>query len=293
MHRTGRLLPLIVQIFWLLILLPLPGITSAQDSCDLKFINHLVNRGDYREALYLIDSSDCRHVTTNDTLNYLKGWSLYSLKELDASTQNLLKTGPASSFYLKSHFFAAYNYTHLGKYNEAIQTLGNIQLHSAQDSAMQYFQLAGISLLQNHPDSFTKWLDKTNRNQYEITEPADNLQKISVEIQHHKTKSPALAAFFSAVVPGSGKLYAGKKGEAVSAFLSTVGLGLVAWENVNRRGFKDVQTILFGTAFVVAYSANIYGAVLSVRILESEYHENVRNTILFNLHIPLRNTYDR
>ncbi len=293
MHRTGRLQSLIIQIFWLLLLLPVPGIISAQDSCDLKFISHLVNRGDYREALYLIDSSDCRHVKTNDSLNYFKGWSLYSLKELDASAQCLLKTHPASVFYLKSHFFAACNYTHLGKFDEAIRTLGELQLHSAQDSAMRYFQLAGISLLQNNLPAFREWMDKTDRNQYEITEPADILQKLSGEIQSHKTKSPVLAGFLSAVLPGSGKLYAGKKGEAVSAFLSTVGLGLVACENVSRRGCKDVQTILFGTAFAVAYSANIYGAVLSVRILESEYHENVKNTILFNLHIPLRNSYDR
>jgi TM2 domain-containing membrane protein YozV len=102
-----------------------------------------------------------------------------------------------------------------------------------------------------------------------------------------------IAGLFSGIIPGSGKFYSGKKGEAISAFIATTGLGLVTWENYRKSGFNSFKTIAFGTAFAFSYVANIYGSVISINVLETEFRNNVKNSILFNLHIPLRNSFDK
>lgn len=262
-------------------------------SFDLKFINYLVNKGDYEDVLYLLDQERTGIHQSNDTVNYLRGWSLYSLKRLQLSSESFIKVKPDSEYYSKSHFFAAYNYTHLGSYNEALETLLNINTLSEKHVSIKNFELSGIYLLQGKYELFEDMFPKIDNTFFEISASYENLQKISADIKNHKTKSPLIAGFLSGIIPGSGKFYAGKRGEAISSFITTTGLGLVTWENVRKSGINNYKTLLFGTAFAFSYAANIYGAVITVNLLETEYRDNVKNSILFNLHIPLRNTFNK
>jgi TM2 domain-containing membrane protein YozV len=286
---------LIVKTGLIVILPCFTTLSYSQESseCDLKFIDHLVNMGNYEEALFLIDSSDCSTIHLNDSINYLKGWCLYSLKRLLPSSESLVQVSCMSEFYLKSHFFAAYNYAHLGSYADAQKTLSEIKVISEKEISLRNYEIAGVNLLQGNDTIFTDYFSKTNKSFYELSGSSENIQKIYGDLRNHKSKSPLIAGVLSGIIPGSGKFYAGKKGEAISAFISTVGLGLVTWENYRKSGLNSFKTIAFGSAFAFSYTANIYGAVVTVNVLETEYRNNVKNSILFNLHIPLRNYYDK
>ena len=282
-----------IQIVLAVIFLSVTSVSFSQNQykCDLKFIDHLVNRGDFQEALYLLDSTDCLSVKLNDSVNYLKGWILYSLKRLSTSSENLIKVTPGSEFYLKSHFFAAYNYSHTGNYNEAFKILSEIIVKTDMLVSLKNFETSGIYLLQGNTSMFEHSFNQINSSLYEISESADNLKKISLDLKMHKNKSPVIAGILSGIIPGSGKFYSGKKGEAISSFIANTGLGLITWESYRKSGLKSFRTLFFGTAFAFSYAANIWGAVVSVNILETEYRNNVKNSILFNMHIPLRNTF--
>ena len=286
---------IIGKIALIVVLLCFKCLSYSQESsdCDLKFIDHLVNKGDYQEALFLLDSSDCLSLHLNDSANYLKGWSLYSLKRLLSSSESLIKVSSASEFYLKSHFFAAYNFAHIGNYSEALKTFSETNVISERDISLRNFEIAGVSLLQGNKTMFEDYYNKTDRKFYELSGSSENIQKIAEDLDKHKRKSPVIAGMLSGIIPGSGKLYAGKKGEAISAFIAAAGLGLVTWENYRKNGWNSFGTIAFGSAFVFSYAANIYGAVVTVNVLETEYRNNVKNSILFNLHIPLRNSFDK
>jgi TM2 domain-containing membrane protein YozV len=284
-----------IRIGLVVIFLSFTSLTFSQSSisCDLKFIDHLVNSGDFEDAMYLLDSTDCSSVQSNDSLNYLRGWTLYSLNRLLPSAECLNKVTPESEFYLKSHFFAAYNFTHTGNLNNAIEVLSKINLNTEKQMSLKNYELAGIYILQGNRVLFKDSFSKINRDLYEISESSDNLQKLSDDLKNHKMKSPVIAGVLSGIIPGTGKLYSGKRGEAISAFIATTGLGIVTWENYRKSGLNSFKTLAFGTAFAFSYAANIYGAVLTVNILETEYRDNVKNSILFNLHIPLRNTFNK
>lgn len=284
-----------IQIGLIVIFLSFTSLSFSQNpiNCDLKFIEHLVKSGDFEEALYLLDSTDCSLDQLSDNVNYLRGWSLYSLKRLSPSSESLIKVKPSSEFYLKSQFFAACNYAHTGNYNKAIEILSKIEVNTEKQISLKNYEIAGVYLLQGNATLYEESFPKINRSFYEISESFDNLHKISENLKKHKIKSPAIAGILSGIIPGSGKFYSGKRGEAISAFIATTGLGLVTWENYRKSGLKSFKTIAFGTAFAFSYVANIYGSVVTVNILETEYSDNVKNSILFNLHIPLRNTFDK
>lgn len=84
------------------------------------------------------------------------------------------------------------------------------------------------------------------------------------------SKKPLLAASFSAVIPGLGKLYAGKKKSALAAFLLNAGYAVQTVESINKLGVTHPFTIVNMCAFTVFYMSNIYGAYRSVIELRSE-----------------------
>ena len=117
------------------------------------------------------------------------------------------------------------------------------------------------------------------------------LSQISKEHESHHSKSPIWAGVMSCIIPGSGKIYAGKMGEGIASMIATTGFGLITWENYRKLGVGHPKTIFFVSIFAANYVSNIYGSVISVKIIENEYKDATHNQILFQLHIPLRNFF--
>jgi len=279
----------IFKVFSALVILTFFTRTYSQNTspCDLKFINHLLRTGYFEEARFLLDSADCSSSRMNDSVNYLRSWSYFSLNLLTASSESLLKIKPSSSFYPKSHFYAAYNYAQTGNLTRAIEILEETEVSTSNQFSLKKYEIAGLKLLQGDSSSFYNWINNNAPGEPEISESAIRLNSISREINSHKSKSPFLAGLLSGIIPGSGKLYAGRKGEAIAAFFSTAGIGLVTWENYRKRGINNFYTLASGSVFAVTYLANIYGSAFSVTVTENDYMENAKSTILFNLGIPV------
>ncbi|MRT93084.1 tol-pal system YbgF family protein [Ancylomarina sp. 16SWW S1-10-2] len=266
---------------------------SAQYSTRqrFEFIHHLVKSDDFKEAL--IELNDLEGKTNSDSLHYLKGWSLYSLKQLTNSAYNLKRVSKNSNFYNKSHFFAAYNYTHTRNYKEAKKILSDIETN-ARFKQLKNFESSGIALLERNFDIY----ENTHLNlSSEAILPAlqtevENLNKLYSSIKNRKQKKMWLAGLMSAAIPGSGKIYAGKTGEGIASFLMVASTGVVTLENHRKLGIRNFKTILFGSIFTIFYVGNIYGSVFSVKISNEEFNHEMDQKILFNLHIPLRNIFN-
>jgi hypothetical protein len=279
-------LTFILAILWVL------GV-HAQNSIDSRFIQHLVNKGDYSEVVFLLDREafDISRSKT-DSLYYLKGWALYSLKELEPSAIALLNVSESSPFYYKSRFFAGYNHAYLANYPKATSVFGGLGEGNLMFSNLRELQLSGIDLLNSNYQQAAFRLSMIDSTLSPLHEPLMNLKLINLEMQKHNAKSPFVAALLSAVIPGAGKFYAGRKGQAVSSFISTVGFGLIAWENYRKLGLTNAKTIIFGAAFAGNYASTIYGSAKAVKVNENDYKNVMHQQVLFNLHIPLRNIFE-
>ena len=103
----------------------------------------------------------------------------------------------------------------------------------------------------------------------------------------YKPKSPWLAGAMSAVIPGSGKVYAGDLRSGISTLLIVGALGGMAAESWIKLGGRDWRTIALSSVFGLFHIGNIYGSALSVSVIRNTYQDAEKATLLFDLRIPL------
>jgi hypothetical protein len=263
-------------------------------SRELDFIQHLIHQEAYEDAIYYINR-DFRHsypMPFRDSLNYFRGWSQYAIRDLDPSAAFLLQVSSDSPLFFKSRFFAAYNYSHLGKLRLSESILQNLKTRGRL-SNLRDFQLGGIALLSRDTQKFTDCFRRleTVRDFAWDTEKK-HLEEYHLELLRYRKKSMVAGVFMSALVPGAGKIYAGKTGEGISAFLIVAATGAAACENYRKLGPGHAKTILFGSLFAVLYLGNIYGTLFTVKLANEEFNHEMDQKILFNMHIPLRNFFN-
>ena len=113
------------------------------------------------------------------------------------------------------------------------------------------------------------------------------LERIKKDELGIKKKSPLVAAGMSAILPGLGKVYAGKPFQGLVALSANAILAAQAFEAYQHNGYKDYRFIGFAGLFAIFYAGNIWGSALSVKMASIEYEETKHQTILLMLRIPL------
>jgi len=269
-------------------------LSFSQNKTELPFIEYLLAKEEYDAALKLLSNIKTSNLPIDyvDSLEYLKGWTNYSIKKLELSSYHLKKVSRSSKLYAKSQLFASYNNLHLGKNEEAYNILSSFHPKERKDSIITTFLKSGASLLKRDFDSYNRNKKQLNNSYYAIKKESLELEAIYTDFTTHKKKSATLAGIMSAIIPGSGKIYLGKTGQGISALLLVGGLGMVTAENFVKKGPEKFSTIFFASAFTTFYIGNIYGTIKLSKISTQEYNSYQDAKILFNIHIPLRNLYN-
>ncbi|OWY24032.1 hypothetical protein C7N43_04925 [Sphingobacteriales bacterium UPWRP_1] len=265
---------------------------------EMDFGLYLLNNQQYAEAQQVFAQLDTATKSLlapsrTDSLYFYHGWACYNQKLLLPATEQFLQISGNSPFFHASRYFAAYNLTHKEWYAPAKGILTDLYLPPS-DSLLQelrFFQLSGIALLQRNFAQFGHLSGKYSFSHYQLQQQEQNMLQYAATLKKVKRRSPALAGMLSAVVPGLGKVYAGKVKQGVASFFPIALLGLQAFENIHKRGIKNGFSIFYTGLFSVFYVGNIWGSVLSVQIKQQEIYHEIDNRILFDLHIPLRNIF--
>ena len=87
--------------------------------------------------------------------------------------------------------------------------------------------------------------------------------------KYHKRK-PIVAGLLSAVVPGLGKLYNGRKRTFVPALLLNSINGILAYESIRKYGISNPYSIITTGMFSVFYLSNIYGSYYDLKNVKIE-----------------------
>jgi hypothetical protein len=301
MKRTSALflrsLPIPLRILFLLpVFFAAPRLQAQQFdfSRELRFAQYLLDKDAGREAIHVLEQVDTAQLSraSKDSLFYLLGWATYSGKELDKAIGWLLRVSPGSPQYRKSRFFAAYCQAFQGRRDSAVAELKELPLPDSVQNELRSLQLAGIALLKrDYPD----WLVLRNQftySSYIFTKEERRMGHYYDMLSGFRRRSPLLAGLYSAVIPGLGKFYAGKKKQGIAAFLPILSLAALTYEAYRKDGVKSARFIGFGTLFSVFYIGNIWGSTLAVRIRRNEFNREYDNKILFDMHIPLRNFFN-
>ena len=263
---------------------------------ELKFYDYLLQNKLMHDAALqynLIIKSPDVSIAQNDSLNYLTGWNLYQQKLLDTSIVHFLKVNASSPYYLKSRFFSAYNLSYLHRLDTALFILNGIQQTGMQGFAqLLNLQKAGIALLNSDGLAFEAASKKFDGSYFATAKEEEKLKTLNLALKTEKKKSPLAAALLSSIIPGLGKIYAGRTGEGVISFVQVSALGCIAVESLNKSGVKSGRFIITASLFSLFYIGNIWGSYFTVSVEKNERRNEIYNAVLFNMHIPLRTVFN-
>ncbi len=252
-------------------------------SSDIAFVDYLFASSRYDDAgIYLT----CQNFFPSDTLSFLRGLSRYSLRDFFSAAFELSLVPEASPYYGKSTFLRGFSLACMGDYSSAIDV---VQGYDGGNEGLRGLYLASLYLIENDLNSFNDFsTDMTS-----FSREKEQLQDIYNSRLSRSRKSPWIAAGASAIVPGLGKVYAGRLDEGISNFLCVGTLAGFTAECYIKKGARDWRTILFGSLASLFYLGNIYGSYVSVGIYNSTLFDAQNTSILFNLHLPISNLVGR
>lgn len=105
----------------------------------------------------------------------------------------------------------------------------------------------------------------------------EELQKPFSKYKSAYCKKPLLAAGMSMLLPGSGKLYAGKTKTFLLTFILSASYAMQTIESSQKLGIRHPLTFINAGAFTVFYLSNIYGSYQSVKELRRERKKQFLN----------------
>ncbi len=267
---------------------------STEFKEDFKFLSYLLNLRNYNDALQLLDNMKVSYSGANrlDTISFYTGKAYYLNQNLLAASQHFSAINNTTlPFYEEAVFFNAFSQLHLNNYDQAGQLLNSLAPDDSLIMGLQNVELAGTYLLQRNFDAFEQKSKNFKQQYYQYSQQEESLNELYADLKNHKRKSPFLGGLYSAIIPGAGKIYAGKTGQGIGTLLTTTIFGLQALEGYRKDGPESARFIIFGSIFSVFYIGNIWGSVFTVKLSQQEFNEAVNHQILFDLHIPLRTIY--
>lgn len=245
---------------------------------DSEFVLDLLDRGLREDALVLLGEGN---YAPSDALSYYRGLALFDDRQFQAADHWLSSvTGSLSEPAL---FYDVVAKTHLNAAGEALEAL---EKYTGEFGELAALQMSGIALVQGNLNAFKDYSEAFSFDDYRLSESENTLKGIAASLERSR-RSPVLAALMSAVLPGSGKVYAGQTGPGVASFLAVGSLAAITAEQWSHHGLKDWRTIVAGSLCGIFYIGNIYGSYVSVSIQRQNIQDETKALVLYNISIPL------
>lgn len=249
---------------------------------DVAFVEHLIDQERGTDAALYLGRTGFH---PSDTLSFLRALSYYDMRAFAAAAGEFSRIGSDSAYADGAALLGAVSYAGLGDYDSALKSAAS---YTGQYTELKDFTLASLYLLDGDRQSYEIQQNAFTYSDFTLSAGEKALDGIYHERYETGSKSPLLAAAASALIPGLGKAYAGRLDEGVAAFMTVGVLGAFTANCWVKNGPSDWRTVAFGSLASLFYLGNIYGSYFSVGIYNNML-SNVQNaTILFNLHIPVR-----
>jgi len=262
------------------------GVDYYHPTNILKFADALYGAGDYLRAAgeyqrYLFyKPQDADHILYRIAVSYrLDGQADRALQFLE----KILGEHPQSDFTSLARYEIGYSYFLMRAYDQSIRFLNETQtLIRDENYRWKSRQLIGLNYLM-----LKRWEDAGRLfNQFDLeTVPRDLRETVPLYRKYAQagkrlpSKSPILAGLFSAMVPGTGKLYARQPGDALFTVLVLATTGWQAYDGFQRDGTASTKGWMFGTLSGFFYLGNVYGSVVAAQAHNRRVEEEFLATI--------------
>ena len=200
--------------------------------------------------------------------------------------ETLLQKHPQSAFASRAYYQIGVSYFLMEQFADAAQFLQET-LPRITDTRQhtESEQLIGLAYLMQKQWRDAEEVFKTLQTSEVaiVRDKAATYHHYAVQGANLPNRNSFVAGLLSTMLPGAGRLYTGRTGDAIA---SLIVVGLTAWQaydGFNRDGITSVKGWTFGTIGGAFYLGNIYGSVISARV----YNRTVENEFLSTLSIEL------
>jgi hypothetical protein len=256
---------------------------------QVSFAKYLLKNNMPEDCISLLNNEIKNYsIEQKDTVYNLLGHAYFNNNLYDSSAYYFSNISISNKVFSESSFLSAYSYLMINDYPKSIERLRKVDTADMKNKELRDFELSGIYLLQRDTSMFSKESKSFSDSFNDMNEQERSVVKLDNDYKNIRNNSGVLAGMMSAVVPGLGKVYAGKTGQGISSFLPVTLMGLMTWEAYKKAGLKSARFILTAAFFTVFYVGDIWGSVLSVSVNRIEKNNEINNQILLNLRIPLQ-----
>jgi hypothetical protein len=166
-------------------------------------------------------------------------------------------------------------------YGAVVLNSNKIYTHILQELTLKKIAESKIAQLSELIDFIEGRVNsKTNSIQFYTT---------SERIKKLQQKSLFIATLLSIIVPGTGKYYLMQNGEATGTIFLNLLASAPVIESIIKIGLISTGTLITGLVFLPVYMANIYGTVISKKILLKKLNTQLKNEVLDYCNYQLRN----
>ncbi|MGA2507165.1 MAG: hypothetical protein ABSF80_06795 [Chitinispirillaceae bacterium] len=236
----------------------------------LKFAAYCYAQEDYERAIgeYLRVAALCRDPKLTDTLLYRIATACLHLSKTTLVRKYCAQIPVDTSdslLAMKARCLGAYSYYAEKRYDSLLAVVAD-QETTIIDPVLKnrWIQMNIAAFIKTY-----RWDDAIAESEKALkrqgTEAEDSivqyLYRISRDGKQLRLKSPWIAGTLSALVPGSGKVFAGRGWDGAYSFLL---VGIMAWqayEGYVKDGLASARCITFGLLGTAFYTGNIYGSV--------------------------------
>ncbi|MCB0804886.1 MAG: hypothetical protein KDC05_03755 [Bacteroidales bacterium] len=166
--------------------------------------------------------------------------------------------------YLKLMFYMEH-YSEADTFLKSYQGFGNTYKHC---------YTANFQMLDNNWDKAKSNLEIINQKDNSYFRNLESIVRLKEETKY---KSPALAGIYSAIIPGSGKVYTKNWQDGLVAFLFVSVNAWQAYRGFDKYGTKSAYGWIFGSLAVTFYAGNIFGSVKSAKKYNNKLDEDIFN----------------
>jgi hypothetical protein len=280
----------------IVLLLNLPVLSDAQidyysKENILRFADFLFAEGDYERAIgeYLRVASLEADQIPRDSLYYrIAAGFIYLSKPVQTRKycSFISKKTSTSGLHSAVQCLTAFSYYIQGSHDSLRSFLKDFDFLPTEPQWQ--CRLAAIkiaSLLKDY-----KWIEAINESEKAFNQPLGNcttdssihdLLKIGQQGKMLRLKNPAIAGVLSAVIPGSGKVYANRAWDGLYSILIVGTMFWQAYEGFSKQGCRSTRGMTFGMLGVVFYAGNIYGSINAARI----YNQSQNSAIAKRVHL--------
>lgn len=204
-------------------------------------------------------------------------------------------------------------YRRAGKYDEALLRARQLYSNASEmpvSSAIEYGRV--LLLKANYQEAKTFWESNVNlpisdkailsatsailqdnyKNANEILGNLKNedhklafeYKDLALKAGQIKKKSPALAGLMSAIIPGSGRVYAKDWKDGLVSFLFVGTMAFQSYRGFLKSGTQSTRGWIYGGVALGFHLGNIYGSVSSAKAYNKKRFQTIRNSVdnLFN-----------